>query len=430
MRLCPRTFFSKRDKVRFKTRQSKNLLAFGADLGHIKYMEKSKPIVYKIEYRALGKLNSLIEKYNNKSAKLGTAPLEFSIKTLSIFKNEIERKHLEVSFTGDPARIDGWEFLGTIQHAETGNILRSVPGKEISEAFRNVKPHCEHCAKYRARKDTFILTKEDVTKQVGRNCLRDFLGHDPSTALALIDMIRQLSEESEGHYPRMVQPIELLEMVAAMANKIGFSKDTPPLAWNYLFMGPKLAKQIREGSMPHITVDAEAQKTAKLAIEWLATAEMNSFLSNVKTASTMPCITQRESTLAAWTVGAYLKAVESDKLAQTKAQLRREELLKNKAIGKESKHLGVVGERLELTLKLVLSRKMGPGFYNGTTILYKFITKEGSYVTWFTGSNLELEEGDQIVVKATIKEHKVYQEVCETAVTRLTVISQNEAQAG
>lgn len=156
-------------------------------------------IVYKIEYWALGKLSAMIEKYNRRSVKLGVAPLKFSVQTIVTMVKGEEKKHLEVSFEGDPAKINGWEFLGTIQHVEGANILRSVSGREeLPEAFRTVKPHCEHCEHKRSRKDTFILKSEDTFKQIGRNCLRDFLGHDPSTALALMDMIRELSKGSEG----------------------------------------------------------------------------------------------------------------------------------------------------------------------------------------------------------------------------------------
>lgn len=377
-----------------------------------------KAIVYKIEYWALGKLNALIEKYNKRSAKLNLQPLNFTVNTVVTMVKGEEKKHLEVSFEGDPARIAGWEFLGTIQHAESGNILRSVPGKEISESFRTVKPHCEHCAKYRARKDTFVLVKEEVTKQVGRNCLRDFLGHDPSMALALVDMIRELSEDSDSaRGQRIVQPIELLEMAAAMANQIGFSKDTPGMAWNYLFMDKDLREQIKAGKMPDIRVDDAARETAVLAVEWLAQAQMNNFLSNVKAASTMTYITRREATLAAWTVGAYLKAMETDKLAQNKEKFA------------QAKHIGKIGERLDLTLTLLMVRTIGMTDMGQSLVLYKFQTAENDVVTWLTAANIDAEIGETIKARGTVKQHREYEGVPETSLSRVTVSKRDSETA-
>jgi len=395
-------------------------------------------VIYKIEYWALGKLTAMIEKYNRRSAKLGVPPLKFSVQTVEKIVKGEEVKYLEVSFEGDPAKINGWEFIGTLQHAEGVNILRSVPGKEIPETFRTHKPHCEHCAKYRTRKDTFVLHKMstetipgveplNVYKQVGRNCLRDFLGHDPSTALALMDMIRELGQSSEGSSgPLMVQPLELVQMAAAVANKIGFSRDSAQEAWNYLFPSKELRQLVRKGKAANIKVDEAAKELAQRALAWLETATMNSFLSNVKAAASLPYISRREATLASWVIGAYLKEKEQEKLAQTKAQLRREKMLEEKELFGRSVHFGTVGERLEMNLTLLMERNIGADAMGATLVLYKFLTDAGNIVTWITATSLDVEVGKSFKAKATIKQHREYQGIPETAVNRLAVSKRDE----
>jgi hypothetical protein len=76
---------------------------------------------------------------------------------------------------------------------------------ELPERFRTLGPVCEHCHLSRGRKETFIVRHEDGRMvQVGRQCLRDFLGHDsPDHLVALVCLETTLrasldAEESGG----------------------------------------------------------------------------------------------------------------------------------------------------------------------------------------------------------------------------------------
>jgi hypothetical protein len=396
------------------------------------------PVVYKIEYWALGKLTALIEKMNRKSAKLGVKPLEFDVETKSETDDEGEvTRWLEVSFSGDPAKVAGWEFVGTIQHVQTdlgaSNILRSIPGRpEIPEIFRTVSPHCGHCVKNRVRKDTFVLHMDGNFKQVGRNCLRDFLGHDPSMALMLMDMIREINAGEEGSgWKRAAQPMDVVLMAAAIANAVGFSKDNAGWAFWYLFPCKELHEAIRQGKMPKIRPTDADLELAEKAADWVRlSSHTSSFLANINSALSMKAATDREAKLLAWAVGAYLKEHEKMKLAATKAQLAREAALKRKEELKDAKHVGQIGERLKDTLTLLQTRKCGQGGYRGdeTLYLHKFQTSAGDIVTWFTTSIVDLEEGQSAEFKFTVKEHKQYEGVPETAVTRVSPVASQQAQ--
>lgn len=394
--------------------------------------------IYKIEYWALGKLNDLVERYNRKSEKLGQAPLKFDIKVVTvkshvdtatgISADAYERKHIEVSFEGDPAKISGYDFLGALQWVDGQNILRSVPGKEIPEAFRYVRPHCEHCKRSRYRKDTFVLERNGFHTQVGRNCLRDFLGHDPSVALALMDMINKCNgEEPNSGVKRMVLVEELVTMAAAIANQAGFSKESARWAWNYLFPTKEHYKAVNDGSMPKIAVGEADHKLADRALSWLEEQPSSAFISNLKAVSSMKYITVRESTLAAWIVGAYLKDMEQEKLTATKAQIRRDEAIARKERFAQSKHLGAIGSRLEQDMTLLMVRSL-PGGAFGPSFLYKFETAEGNLITWITGTNLQVDEGSKLRAKFTVKSHSVYEGIMETRVKRLSLLDSTAEQ--
>jgi hypothetical protein len=385
-----------------------------------------KQIIYKLEVAALGKLNELIEKFNKKAVKLGNSPIVFSVEKKSTTKNFKLSEHLEVTFVGSPLRVSGWEFLGTIQHVPTGNILRSVPGHKIPDSFRNVSPHCQHCEKIRTRKDSFVLSKDNgsVYKQVGRNCLRDFLGHDPDMQLRLLDVIWQLStEEGRSSWPIAVTNAELLNMTAALALKTGFDRSTPSTAFNYLLPSSDHSKLVREGKLPDIKVTQEAIDLAKRASEWLAIEVVNNksgFISNVYAAASMQVITLREVNLCGWAIGAYLKQVETDKMRKAQVDQRKSE---NEAL-KGSVHIGIVGQRTEMVLKLIMDKRIGTNDNGDTLHLYKFTTLEGNVVAWVTAVCLQVQENQTFTAKVTVKAHKEYNGVKETSVNRLVV--QNE----
>jgi hypothetical protein len=360
----------------------------------------------------LGKLNDLIERYNRRSNKIGVKPLVFIVEKKT---NKLNKLYFEVSFEGDPAKINGWEFLGTIQHTNNGNLLRAIPGKELPAQYRDIKPHCEHCNEKRTLRETFVLMQDMTYKQVGRNCLRDFLGHDPAIALALLNVLNEVRDSVKlGEGPLLAPCQDVIEMNAAVALHVGFSKDAPGLAWNYLFPGKDFIESIRKGRHPDIRVTDDARELAQKAISWINTKQdLNNFLHNVLVASKIPLIGYKENKLCGWVIGAYLKEVEKEKMAQTQAQIRREKYLADKAL---SKHVGIIGQRMDLQLKLKSK------ILFGDLTLYKFITPENEIITWLTTPK-SLEEypiaTEFVSCKATIKQHREYKEVAETAVTRI-----------
>jgi hypothetical protein len=384
--------------------------------------------IYKIEYWALGKLNATIERYNRRAIKLAQKPLEFDVVTkIEIDKDGDEHRWLEVSFTGDPAKVGGWEFVGTVQHTETGNLLRSVPGRpEIPEVFRTVSPHCGHCDKNRVRKDTYVLNQGENFKQVGKNCLRDFLGHDPSIALALMDMIRECNDadsESFSMGKLSAQPADVCAMAAAIANNIGWNKENAANVWNYLFPRGDFAREMQKGRIPRIVVTPADVELAETAMDWVRVSQKNNFLSNIEATLNMKAVGWREYKICAWAVGAYLKDMESEKLAQTKAQIKRDQVLKRKEQFAQSKHIGVIGERIKARLVMLQSIKVGSSMNNCDVplVLYKMQTEDGNVVTWLTAVHVSVDDGQTFEAKFTIKGHRTYEDVLETSVSRITI---------
>lgn len=94
-------------------------------------------------------IEKLIARLNRKATKHGLSPLALTFGARSTRKDGAEILRLvDVTVQGTTPRINGWEFVATLDHAgEAGNILRTVPTfvGTIPTAYRTASPACDHC---------------------------------------------------------------------------------------------------------------------------------------------------------------------------------------------------------------------------------------------------------------------------------------------
>ena len=142
---------------------------------------------YTIPAINLGYLKHRIEQLNKRAAKLGLPIIE--MKVLGTIMKEVgeagvPRRFFEISMDGVAPKLPGWTFLGTLEHTDHGNILRSVPGSEIPESYRNAPRKCDHCQKVRNRKDTYVVRNEEaeaLTRMKTGLFGHNFIGHSHLT---------------------------------------------------------------------------------------------------------------------------------------------------------------------------------------------------------------------------------------------------------
>ena len=173
----------------------------------------------------ISKLQDTIEKLNRRAAKLGVEPIALEIgprETIYTLKGketgnrgdfpelaqDVEtHQRAAVTLDGTPPRLNGWTFAAAVDHVD-GTVNR-FPGAahEINlEEFRGAAGTCDHCNTERRRHETFVVAHEDGrTARVGRNCLKDFLGHqDPARLLGWMDYwnraLDALEEAEEGSF--------------------------------------------------------------------------------------------------------------------------------------------------------------------------------------------------------------------------------------
>lgn len=376
---------------------------------------------YRIHESRIFELQERISKLNKKAEKLGCKPI-----TLTTVDTENQKgadgsiiRYFKVKVDGERPVLNGWSFIATIQHlSEVGNVIRVVVGETLPEVYRNTdNTQCDHCQVKRYRKDTYVLRSEanGEHKQVGSTCLEDFLGTTNINGLetytkmlsSLNDLVTSFEVEAErgeagaGWKPHLFSLDKFLHF-AAMAYRIygwvsrAEARDqdkiaTANRAWT-LMTGFTLSEKLQPTD--------EDRQTVEKALEWaeqLATKEnLTDYEHNLNVIVQTGAMDERCVGIAASLIHVY------------KRSTGRREGFEN------SKHVGTIGEVVELTLTV---RDQGYGPYG---ILYTFADDKNNKLVWFTNrTHDELQPGNTVKVTAQIKKHDTYKGTESTVITKV-----------
>lgn len=395
--------------------------------------------VFKISDSRFGEFEAKIAKLNRRAVKLGCPETTYKvIGTETRFENErgqevpdpalnvgirwndeepvftFLRTRMVVEMTGVAPSYDGWEFLGKIEKLPTGNVLSAVPGKEIPVAYNSAEPACDHCKTRRSRKFTYIVAKGEEVKQVGHQCIRDFLGHQsPEHIAAMCELVLSMKDAGEefggwGGRSDGLPTQGLVAMSVAVARKFGWKPkmaecSTKDMVMTQIFGRKDLKREDR------ITPSESDVALASTIIEWIKNVSDDSqFLTNLKVVCAESVVRSRHFGLVVASYVAYDKVVGDP--------------LKFKAEGSDVKneHFGVVGARDTYDLTVVEARQIEGSF--GTTTIVKFLDADKRLAVWFASGAREFEVGTAVKAKATVKKHDQYKGLCQTILTRVSVL--------
>lgn len=344
-----------------------------------------------------------------------------------------KKRYVYVSVTGTAPKIAGWSFLASIQHLDGNNVLRRVPGsdEDVSlDKYREAEPNCDHCGKARMRKDTFIVQNEEgELKQVGRQCLRDFLGHaNPQQIVGYLegmdtfgDFEAESDVDTEGREGRprsyMSLPGYLTHVVTMMRSRGWVPRSAA--GWDqratadearsnyYAWVNQERDKQGRQ--LWEDPTDEDKAK-AELALAWAreelaAKTKLSDYEHNLVALATGEYVPERGEGYLASLIPAYMRAME-----QKIEYQRRQE------IAQTSEHVGKIGDRMKMKLR-VENIWYHEGDY-GTTYITKFSDENGNIIKWF--GSYELDQGKLYEGTWRIKDHAEFRGAKETVVTRPT----------
>lgn len=354
---------------------------------------------------------------NKKAVKYGMS--EFKIKLVNTYTNMItgpcggvQIPMVELEIEGETPRVGPWEFLAKVDHSpSTGRILWTIPNvmdpdpKFYDGAYGS---GCEHCNQKRQRTHLYIVynTQTGEQKQVGRTCLKDFLG------LATIDTVTQranLVSSVDGFLrnnvsfgaPEKTTAIDLMDVLAEASaairsygwvSKANSTLERPATA--------DLLNWMMSWDDNFSAKTPEDEKVAEKVRDWvLAKTDTENYWINLKTICREGLVyDSRQLALAVSAVGSYQR--EMKKQADTPKGL-----------------VGKPGQRIrKIKATATFSKYLGSGMY-GERWINKFVTSDNKELVWFTTYGCSLNE--ERIISFTVKGHESYKGQESTVVSRV-----------
>jgi ribosomal protein L36 len=381
------------------------------------------------------RLEEEIEKLNKRATKIKTEPIVLTVLEIvtETKRNEVigfdyEETYHICTFTGSSPKLAGWTLVAVIDPVSEENMVREVPGQTCPVKYRTTDMHCDYCETVRRRNAIFVLRHDNGEhKQVGRNCLADFLGHvHPETLLLKAEYLfsfDKLFRESEsdgwgcgGKSPILVPTTEFAAVTAVVIRRLGwlskskssdYEQPTADIVWDVCTRSD--TSHVRE-LIEKNDIHAEKRDVlqSEAAIEWAAALdpvnEVNTYLHDLGVCCRQNYVDYRRRGFVASVISAHQRVL--NELEERKVQIQN------------SKYLGKIKVRQMFNDVLVLT--VAPymsGIYDKT--LVRFSDPDGNIIVWrASGSPEWVQLGQKFTVKATVKSHSEYNGVKQTEVSR------------
>lgn len=396
---------------------------------------------YHIPLCNIDKLHKQFEKINKRADKIGVDRVQIiehdqysnvhpDFKHQAKINGEHTVPHVQwviVEIKGNAPKIDGYQFIGTLDHYTVPGsvIVKTVPGYNIPSDYFNTTNICDHCNKYRARIETFVLYNQQQNQyvQVGRNCLKDFFGHDPSKVARFLSALFSIEDQVNEQFGITSTLLDyqfdakyVLNVTIACIRKFGWTSkakaeqyETTSTAdyvrYYVLPASDQYEKQMKQMLEQNLRFDQQDDIESSNAIEWVKEQESSSeYIHNLKQLAKCEYISNQSINLWCSLVATY----------------QRQQAKLNEQQSKLNQFYGEVKQRIELEVYLVNINSFESQF--GTTFVYTFNDLDGRTFVWFTNKNLDIEKQTKYNIKGTIKKHEQYKQTKQTHLSRVVFI--------
>ena len=384
-----------------------------------------------------------VKKFNKKAVKLGVAPMEPEFgneRVYTFFMNEAAEvmgittkiPYIEVTVEYEIPKLNGWELVSVFDYEvfiddddqkSKAVFTSTVPGKELPFEYQDKDSICcEHCGHKRYRVKSFLVKHDSGEhKEVGSTCLKDFLGHDPSTFMyycgiqdKLVDWEEEYGERSGEREEYAYDLSGVLALTNAVIKKYGWTSRSEVYENNdgvatadnvayYLHTDPDKIPAAEKIDL----VDEDKEIAAK-TIEYFGTLakQDNDYIMNCLRVIKIDRVSDKRLGIACSMISVYRRHLE-------KVILEANEL--------PSEWFGNIGSKLE-RCPVVCTFKTHVETQFGTSVLYKFMDNDGGvFKTFYSGHTWEVEQDERVLLNGTVKKHDEWNGKKETMLTRCNV---------
>lgn len=379
----------------------------------------------------LPKLDEKIATLEKKILKQGgtviytkSQPYRQSNKESKQYSQEVVDVEVEASY-----QISGWEFIASLEYIDGTNLVKGTGAVEnIPERYIHSNI-CEHCKTDRARKYTILLrnTETGEFRQVGKSCVKDYIGIDAKHYLSYLSWfdslesyVETLEHEIGGGYSIAYDVEDIIEQTLAEAQHYGYISKSSVAEHSgestssviYYIMTGLMPTYNTERSYERYEISEEQKALAKSVIDFvLAIENPTDYERNLQVLINAGYVTRKNLGLAVSIYGYYLR--------QTKVAKEKQEI-------SNSEWIGEIGQRVVITAKpeLITSYETEYGYIyvyrfveNGNVFIWK---KSGTFGEWVKDRYVPYE--DVITFKATVKDHTEYKGIKQTIIARGAVV--------
>lgn len=389
-----------------------------------------------VPLEALPRVQTKIDAINRRALKLGVAGFEVSVSPVRLEKVKTAagtgpakyREMVDVTVTGPAVQVSGYRFLGRIDFEDGAVLVSPRPGEVVPARYRCATPACDHCASTRQRNCVFVFRRDGGEQhvQVGRSCLKDFMGHDPAAVLwsstlsdALYDALDGLGGDERVSCVTSVKDILAIAAAVVRLDKGAFrsqawardSENRCSTASDVL--GQLFPPSPRPSWWVTVTPTPEDRQRADEALAWvhadLASKDVFSRSDYEHTLVTLveqEFVRERRISMVVSLISAYARHLgeQAERAARVDA------------------YVGDLKQRRQFNATFAGSLSFDTSY--GTLFIARFDTPEGRLV--YKGSSPfwpgSMKPGDPLCFSATIKSHDDYKGSKQTTIQRVKVI--------
>lgn len=334
--------------------------------------------------------------------------------------------------------VPGWEFIGTLEHKENGNIIRKAKEVKVPKRYEQAACECEHCHTNRRRNDTYLVrsTETGDFKQVGKTCLKGYTGLNPAICTFAMSLDAELAKlemnEDEvilggynafGSY-RGYDCDRIKKLAYVSIKNRGYKKNTMENSVGKLIPSTKDETiELYYTNNPKLATDEEIADVD----QWVGFLDIshNDYYRNAAIAYAEKYLEPRDLALVISLISCYFR----DKAKQAEKAAREEARKLSANASQEAGYLGQVGEKVEFEIASDYQLFINEPYAYGAdyTYTHKITDTQGHVILWTTANKLEWNEAGimkeglfqpGVAIRATVKAQKEFRGELQTVVTR------------